>query len=209
MTTPNAPSIPDDTYEELLEATFAALYEHGYVDLRVRDIDAEFPKSRQLIHHYFAGKDALVTEILAYLVDHFAAEVDREPSTDAAAELDEAIDRILLGPTEGDDDFWPLATALYEIMAQSHHNPDHQDLINRLTDQFIDHLDAIMRTGIEQGVFEDVDTAELATDIDDLITGAQAKKIFLGRDDAPERTRATIDRLIDSRLRPTDAAADR
>ncbi|SDK45710.1 TetR/AcrR family transcriptional regulator [Natronorubrum texcoconense] len=207
MTTPSPPSIPDDTYEELVEATLLALSKTGYLDLRVRDIDAEFPKSRQLIHHYFDGKDELVTETLSVLVDQYSRELDSSPGDDPLAKLNDEIDRVLLGEAIADFDYWMFVTALYEIMAQSHHNRDHQVLINRLTDELVDHFHTIMQGGIDQGVFEDVDTLRLAKVLDDLITGAQSKKIFLGNDDALLETRAMIDRLVISQLVPADTSS--
>ncbi|WP_137287984.1 TetR/AcrR family transcriptional regulator [Natronorubrum halophilum] len=204
MTATNSPSIPADTYEELIDATLIALSKKGYVNLRVRDIDAEFPKSRQLIHHYFDGKDELVTETLSVLVNHYAEELDSSVGDDPLAKLTDEIDRILLGTGVDEFDYWTFATALYEIMAQSHHNPDHQELINRLTDRSVDHFSAIMQEGIDQGVFDDVDTVRLAKVIDDLITGAQCKKIFLGNDDALLETREMIDRLVIAQLNPSD-----
>ncbi|WP_121743739.1 TetR/AcrR family transcriptional regulator [Natronorubrum halophilum] len=204
MTATNSPSIPADTYEELIDATLIALSKKGYVNLRVRDIDAEFPKSRQLIHHYFDGKDELVTETLSVLVDHHSEELDSSVDDDPLTKLTSEIDRILLGTGVDEFDYWTFATALYEIMAQSHHNPDHQELINRLTDRSVDHFSAIMQEGIDQGVFDDVDTVRLAKVIDDLITGAQCKKIFLGNDDALLETREMIDRLVIAELNPSD-----
>lgn len=204
MTATDPPSIPPDTYEELIDATLVALSKKGYLNLRVRDIDAEFPKSRQLIHHYFDGKDELVTETLTVLVEHYTEELGSPASDDPLAKLNDEIDRILLGEAVDDFDYWTFATALYEIMAQSHHNPAHQELINRLTDQLIDHLSSIMQDGIDQGVFDDVDTVRLAMVIDDLITGAQCKKIFLGNDDALVETREMIDRLVIAQLNPPD-----
>ncbi|WP_440766922.1 TetR/AcrR family transcriptional regulator [Natronorubrum sp. DTA7] len=208
MTATNSPSIPPDTYEELIEATLVALSKNGYVNLRVRDIDAEFPKSRQLIHHYFDGKDELVTETLSYLVDHFSEELDSSAGDDPLAKLNDEIDRHLLGEPSDDFDYWTFATALYEIMGQSHHNPDHQEQINRLTDELVAHFDSIMRDGVEQGVFADVDTLRLAKVLDDLITGAQSKKIFLGNDAALVETREMIDRLVIAQLNSASPSSE-
>lgn len=198
MTSP--PSIPDETYEELIQATITALYKTGYADLGVRDIDAEFSKSRQLINHYFDGKDELLTELLEYII---ASDEGRwaDSATDAPlARLNHAIDDVLLGSYMDEAEFWPFMTVVYEIHAQAHHNPDHQALLDQISGQFIDDLSEILQDGIDQGQFRAVDTVRVARLLDDLITGAQLRKITLGHDDAPREARRTIDRFVVSQL---------
>ncbi|AHG01133.1 hypothetical protein HALLA_17610 [Halostagnicola larsenii XH-48] len=200
MTSSHAPSIPDDTYEELIEATVAALYKKGYADLGVRDIDAEFSKSRQLINHYFDGKDELITELLLYLLE-FDERPLESPDSDPVSKLNEDIDNILLGSNMDDDDeFWRFMTIIYDIQSQAHHNSDHRELINQISDEYIDHLSEIIRDGIDQGVFTDVDPVRMARIIDDLITGTHIRKINLGQDEAPAEMRETIDDIVISRV---------
>lgn len=203
MADTNFESIPEDTYEALIHATLIALYKNGYVNLRVRDIDAEFEKSRQLIHHYFAGKDELVTETLSYLVESIDGELDSTTDGDPATKLSEEIDRSLLGATQDNGEHVVVMTALYELQSQAQHNPHHQELFSRLTEKVIEHFRTIIQDGIDQGVFDDVDARQMATAIDDFITGAQMKQIHLGRDNAPSETRERINELVISRLNPT------
>lgn len=198
---PNRSShIPDDTYEELIEATITALYRTGYAALGVRDIDEEFSKSRQLINHYFDGKDDLITGVLEYLLhddDALAAgSMDADPLTKLTMELDS----ILLGTTTDDAEFWPIMTAVYEIQAQAHHNPEHQRLLNEISESYVSYLSGILKEGIEEGEFRDIDERRTAALLDDLVTGAHVRKIHLGQDEAPADARETIDRLVLSHL---------
>ncbi len=199
MTSSHAPSIPDDTYEELIEATVAALYKKGYANLGVRDIDAEFSKSRQLINHYFDGKDELITELLVYI-----HEFDEQPlessDSDPVAKLNEDIDNVLLGSGMDDDKFWTFMTVVYDIQSQAHHNSDHQELINQISDEYIDHLSDIIQDGIDRGIFTEINPVRMARIIDDLITGAHIRKINLGQDEAPAEMRETIDEIVVSRV---------
>jgi AcrR family transcriptional regulator len=80
--------------------------------LRVRDTDAEFEKSQQLIHHYFSGKDELVTEMLSYLVESIDDELDSTTDDDPATKLSEEIDRSLLGSTQDNGEHLVVMTAL-------------------------------------------------------------------------------------------------
>lgn len=200
MTSTRSPSIPDDTYEELIEATVTAVYKHGYADMGVRDIDAEFSKSRQLINHYFDGKDELITELLLYILDYDDERSIASEDADPLTKLNWEIDDVLLGVHMDDDEFWALMTVVYEIQSQAHHNPDHRTLINQISDEFIECLEEILQDGIERDVFRDVDTERTARIIDDLITGAHIRKINLGQERAPAETRETIDRFVISQL---------
>lgn len=163
MTDTNFESIPEDTYEALIHATLTALYKKGYVNLRVRDIDAEFEKSRQLIHHYFSGKDELVTETLSYLVESIEEELDNTTNGDPATKLSEEIDRSLLGSKQDNGEHLVVMTVLYELQSQAQHNPHHQELFSRLTENVIEHFRMIIQDGIDQDVFNDVDARQMAT----------------------------------------------
>ncbi|WP_247000516.1 TetR/AcrR family transcriptional regulator [Halosolutus gelatinilyticus] len=196
MTDTKPPSIPDETYEELIWATFVALSKNGYTNVRVRHIDDEFEKSRQLINHYFDGKDELITELLSFLIEYGDDHFDHDPDADPLTKLNHEIDLILLGSGMDEVDFWVFMTPIYEIMSQAHHNPDHQEQLDRLYTKFVERIRDIIQEGIDRGEFEEIDPVRTANFIDDLVTGAHVKKIFLGHDDAPAETRAMIDRIV-------------
>lgn len=200
MASERSSHIPEETYEELIEATITALYETGYADLGVRDIDAAFSKSRQLINHYFDGKDDLITEVLVYVLEDDDAHVARSMDADPLTRLNAELDSILLGETTDDGEFWPIMTAVYEIQAQAHHNPEHQRLLNRISEDYVSYLGEIIEEGIEAGVFRDVEPRRTAALLDDLVTGAHVRKIHLGQDEAPADARETIDRFVLSHL---------
>lgn len=200
MAPERSPPIPEDTYEELIDATITALSKSGYADLGVRDIDAEFSKSRQLINHYFGGKDELITEVLKYLLHDDDARAAESMDTDPLMKLNAELDSILLGTTTDDAEFWTTMTAVYEIQAQAHYNPEHQRLLNRISESYVSYLSEILREGIEEGVFRDVDERRIATLLDDLVTGAHIRKIHLGQNEAPADARETIDRFVLSEL---------
>lgn len=196
MTAPDSTSIPEDTYEGLLEATMIALIKHGYSDLTVRDIDEEWDRSRQLINYYFDGKDDLLTSVLYDVLSYAEGEIDSTTEEPPKERLSDMVRMALLGPQENREGFWQFMTAIYEIQGQAHHHPAYQELLNQVTDDYIADLADVIEAGIEQGEFRDVDAQAVAAAIDDLITGAHTKRIYLGRADACRETFAFIERQI-------------
>lgn len=54
--------------EELIKATIAAIYEHGFADLTVARIARDAQASTGSIHYYFGGKEALLEATMIYLL---------------------------------------------------------------------------------------------------------------------------------------------
>lgn len=68
MASPERHSSSEDTPEAIMEATFRALSEHGYTDLRMRDIGEEFEMTRPVIHYHYNSKHELISSFLEYLL---------------------------------------------------------------------------------------------------------------------------------------------
>jgi AcrR family transcriptional regulator len=200
MTAERYPKIPNDTYEELIDATISAIYKHGYSNLGVRDIDAEFSKSRQLINHYFDGKDELITELLLYILEYdddlSESDTDDKPLT----KLNREIDNMMFGGNIEESDYWVFMTVIYEILTQARHNSDHRQIVITMHNEYISHLSEILQECINDGTFTNFDTVQVAILIDDLISGAQIRKINLHQGNAPREARRTIDQFIISQL---------
>lgn len=201
----NSSSIPEETYESLIEATLIALIKHGYSDLTVRDIDDEWEKSRQLINYYFDGKDELLTTVLIDLIGTAEEALDPPSDDDPLSKLNNVLDTLLLEPTNEEIRYWEFLTAIYEMQAQAHRQPAYQEIFNKITDEAIEHLSEIISDGINEGVFRSVDPVAAASLTDTIVTGAHIKKVHLGRDDAPKRARKTIDEFIVTQLLDDDS----
>ncbi|MCV6593021.1 MAG: transcriptional regulator BetI [Silicimonas sp.] len=55
--------------DELIRATMAAIYDHGFADLTVAKIARDAGASTGSIHYYFGGKEALLEATMLYLLD--------------------------------------------------------------------------------------------------------------------------------------------
>jgi len=195
------PPIPEDTYEALMEATFRALCKRGYSNLRVRDIDPEFEKSRQLINHYYDGKDELILALLKYLLQVYENGIELGDDADPNRLLERYVHQFLHGPDLDGFDHWELMKALEELRSQAQHQPDHQALLSETYDHITATLVGIIEDGIDEGRFRDVDAELFAHAINGIINTARTRKICLGQDEAIETAQRALDAIVLPQLR--------
>jgi AcrR family transcriptional regulator len=186
----------NDTREEIMEATFRALSEHGYKDLRVRDIGEEMELSRQVIHYHFDGKYDLLSSFLEYIIDQYEGSVEVADDMDPRSELDARIDQCLFGPEFDEFTHWDRMKVYHELYAHAQNDDEHRELFEehyaRLRGSIVD----VIEDGIEQRVFRDVNAERMGQLITDVIHAARERRISLGHDDAPEEARAAIDEFV-------------
>ena len=190
---------PDDTREAIMRATYDALCEHGYADLTIQRIGAEFPKSASLVYHHYDGKDDLLLEFLTYLLDHFETSVPPEEYDDAATHLQALLDHVL--PDELDDERRQFRAAMIELRAQAAHDPAYRDHFTRSTRFFHDRLTAIIERGIEEGVFRDVDPERVAALILTTMDGSIQHSATTDLDELIPAVRAELEAYVDTVLR--------
>ena len=207
MPTTGRPEIPEETYEDLMQATARALCEHGYTRLRVRDIDEYFGKSRQLINHYYDGKEDLIEAVLQYLLEEYERGIAVGDDVDPEQQLDSYIRQFFHGPDIENFDHWAFVTALIELRSQAQHYPRHQELLLENYYHLRGILVAIIERGIDEGEFRAVDAATFATAINAVISTSRMRKVCLGDDEAIESGREVLDTVILPQLR-TDPDGD-
>ena len=195
-TTTNRPQIPDDTYEALMRATYRALCKHGYSRLRVRDIDEEFEKSRQLINHYYDGKDDLIEAVLKYLLQKYEGEIAVGDDVNPEEQLRSYIQQFFYGPDIEGFDHWSFVTALIELRSQAQHHPRHQELLWENYQYLRDILVAIIESGVEKGAFRDVDEDVFAAAIIDVISTSRMRKVCLEDDTAIEKGQRVLETIV-------------
>ena len=184
-----------------MEATFRALSKHGYTDLRMRDIGAEFEMSRPLIHYHYDGKHELISAFLEYVIEQYEGSVEVDPDADLRTELDARIDQCLFGPDfEEDFGHWDRMKVYHELFSQAQHNERHREIFNEHYSKIRGSITQVIERGIDEGVFREVDAEDVSQLITDVIHAARGRKISLGHDDAPEQARRAIDRFVLSSL---------
>ncbi|WP_435183568.1 TetR/AcrR family transcriptional regulator [Halobellus sp. EA9] len=185
-----------DTREQIMEATFRAVSEHGYKDLRMRDIGAEMDLSRQVIHYHYDGKYDLLSSFLEYVIEQYEGSVEVEPDTDPKTELDARIDRCLLGPEFDEFSHWDRMKVYHELFAYAQNDEEHREIFNDHYDHIRDSIVTVVEAGIESGAFRDVDADLMGQLITDVIHAARERRLALGHEDAPAEARRAIDEFV-------------
>lgn len=161
---------PETTQEAIMEATYDALGKHGYADLTIQRIGDEFEKSKSLLYHHYDSKDALLIDFLAFMLERMEANVPIEERDDADEQLHTVFEHVfleLLG--ESREEF---LRAMVELRAQAGHDDAYRERFT-MNDAFLHRrLVEIIREGIDQGVFRDVDPEPTASMILTTMNGA-------------------------------------
>ncbi len=179
-----------------MEATYRAFCEHGYAELTMRDIAEQFEKSRSLLHYHYDTKQELIVALLEHLVAEYDEEMRGRLTDDPVADIHQFLRESLLGPNEPGFEFLEFHAALLELRSQAHRNDAYREQLADSQAVFHDLLADIIRSGIEDGSFREVDPDRYATLLMDATEGARLRAITLGHEDAPERARDTITRYL-------------
>ncbi|SFS68924.1 TetR/AcrR family transcriptional regulator [Halostagnicola kamekurae] len=185
-----------DTEEVIMEATFRALSEHGYSELRMRDIGDEMELTRQVIHYHYDGKYDLLSSFLEYVIDQYEGSVEVKADADLRTELDARIDQCLFGPEFGEFTHWDRMKVYHELYAQAQNDDRHREIFNEHYERLRGSVVEVIEAGVEAGVFREVDAKQMGQLITDVIHAARGRRISLGHEDAPEQARRAIDDFV-------------
>ena len=185
-----------DTREEIMEATFRAINEHGYKDLRMRDIGEEMELTRQVIHYHYDGKYDLLSSFLEYVIEQYEGSVDVDGDADPRTEFDARIDQCLFGPEFHEFSHWDRMKVYHELFAHARNDEQHREIFNDHYDRIRESIVEVIEDGIEQGVFRDVDAERMGQLVTDVIHAARGRRIALGHEDAAEEARDAIDEFV-------------
>lgn len=137
-----------------MEATDLALREHGYADVSMAKIAAEFDGSQSLLHYHFGSKDELIAEYVRHAREWFeehAATFPEDPEERLEALLASTVDAEFV-----DADPERMAP-IVEMYGQAPENDDLAAALRAYDRTFRDLLSETLGDGREEGVFADVD----------------------------------------------------
>ena len=192
-------SSPDDTHAEMMQATYDALQKHGYSDLTIQRIGDEFPKSKSLVYQHYDGKDELLVDFLAFMLDHFESGFHDEDRLDPRERLDHVLDGAL-GPTRDDDERAAFTRAITTLRGQAPYDERFRDRFTETDRALREHLTAILRDGVETGQFRDVDPERVAEYVVTTLHGATLRRSTTDDEFDSAAVRDELDAYLDRRL---------
>ena len=175
-----------------MEATFEALVAHGYADLTIQTIADEFEKSKSLLYYHYDTKEDLLVDLLRYVTDGFAGEVEPMPDGDPEAHLTAILD--LLVPRDLGEADRGRRTALLELRSQAPYHEAYAERFAALDAELEARFEAVLERGVEAGVF-DVDPSMGAHLLTTMANGEMLRIVTGGTE--PERARDAIDTVVD------------
>jgi AcrR family transcriptional regulator len=195
----------DDTEAALMAATYTALCEHGYADLTIEKIGDEFQKSTSLLYHHHDGKDDLLVSFLGYMLERFESDVPFEAVDDPWGELQGLLDHVLAPTLEAEQR--EFTRAMVELRAQAAHEEDFRAAFTSHDRFFHDRFSAVVREGVEQGVFGEVDPGAVASLVQTTFNGAMVQRVTTdvdGWDGSIEEVRRAFEAALGSWLLEAD-----
>jgi len=172
--------------EQIMRATFVALCERGYADLRMVDIADRTELSKSTLHYHFDSKHAL---LLAFL-DSLYADFEHELATIAGETPDERLREVVRTAYHDDDDGREeLRVAILEIEGQAPYDDAFRDRLRQFDRLLHDVVRSTVEEGKETGAFrQDVDADAVATFVATALTGAHNRRVSLGVDTSDVET---------------------
>jgi AcrR family transcriptional regulator len=163
----------EDTREEIMHATYAALQKHGYAGISISRIADEADLSKSSFYHHFDGKDDILLSFADYMLEDFEREMGTESTGDPIKDLYTFLGLIIgLDPEEGaDPDYTGKLGTYLELRSQAIHDPEFSEKFTETSDRYVSSLADIVEEGVEEGVFMDVDPKRTAGFLLTIIAG--------------------------------------
>ena len=150
--------IAAETKAEIALAVRQALAEHGYERLTTAKIADKYDKSEAGLYYYYDTKDEMIGAFLEETAGNLGeqlATVDGGPEQ----RLREACAHLFVDPA---DDAAGVHVAIMELLSHAPYNDTLREPLLALESATLDLLTGIVREGVEQGVFRDIDPRETA-----------------------------------------------
>ena len=160
--------------EEIMQATYRALAEHGYTDLTMQAIADEFQKSKSLLYYHYDGKAELLSAFLAYALTTFLKEVAVE-TTDPRSQLEALIDRLV--PETIDTETYHGQIALLELRSDARHQPRYKEQYTAVDEMLQEKIAEILSAGVDAGVFSDIDPAVESELLLSMLHGVRMRRV--------------------------------
>jgi len=164
--------------DEIMQAVYSALCTHGYAGLTMQDIADECSKSKSLLHYHYDTKADLLVAFLDRVLDDFERRVDAAADEPPEARLVAFIGWFVFEPAETERESYHIA--LLELRSQGPFDDRIRERLHRSDRLIRGTAAAILESGIDAGVFDDVAVDETAALLTAAVDGARTRQITLG-----------------------------
>lgn len=188
---------PEGTREEIMNATYYALCEHGYADLTIQRIGEQFEKSKSLLYHHYEGKDELLLDFLAFMLEEVERSIPDPIEEDARTHLTTIVDRVFLA--EGDERDREFEAAMVELRAQAAHDDRYREYFTEHDRFFRERLVDLVEMGVDDGTFREVDPDRVASFLMAVFEGTQSHRSTSNADDT-RTIRDEFDAYLETRV---------
>ena len=151
-----------DRKRELVEIAYRLIADNGLEGFRIRQVAAAANIDNGTLHYYFASKETLIQSVVEHLLQDLQTNrCDQGNSEDRTAldELRTEFEDIRVRLHESPEQFIVLS----ELAIRSWRDPSIAEMFKRLDDGWYAHLEALLKRGIEQGLFrKDLDVGPCA-----------------------------------------------
>ena len=188
--------VPEAERAAIAEAVERALAEHGYERLTTAKIAAEYGKSEAGLYYYYDTKDGMIAAFLEHTAGQFGEELAALDPGSPEGTLRLACERLFLSP--GDEDAG-LHVAIMELLSHAPYNDTLREPLLSLESATLEALADIVRAGVEDGTFREVDPRATAAFLLAAADGSTGFHVALGMD-VGEDLRAGWEDYVDSLL---------
>jgi len=192
----SADSVPPEQKAQIANAVRAALAEHGYARLTTKKVAAESDKSEAGLYYYYDSKDEMIVAFLETSEDYLARSLDDIDAEGPEARLRAVCDILLVD--EGDAAAAGVNIAVMELLSHAPHNETLREPLLRMERHTLGVIADIVRDGVEQGVFREVDPEGTAAFVLSATDGYTGFALALGMEGVGDDLRASLSAYIDS-----------
>ena len=164
----------DETKLEIMQATYNAIQQRGYAGLTIQSIADNFDKSKAVLHYHYDTKEDLLAAFLDYLLSEFGETIQIERLSSPEKQLLSLVDLLLYGPDDiSSEELRQMQIALLEVQSQSPHRPLYCEQFTQLYHRLLDLFAEIIKRGMREDAFREVDADLTAQHIVFIIVGGQ------------------------------------
>jgi len=180
---------------EIMDGVYRALRAHGYADVTMQDIADECSKSKSLLHYHYDTKEDLLVAFLDHVITDSENRIDAHADDPPTERLVQFVGWFVFEADAVDREAFHIA--LLELRTQGPFNDRIREQLDRSDRLLRGTVADILESGIEDGVFRDVDVEETAALLVATLDGARTRQITLsGDDDELEASEPTYTRTV-------------